>query len=33
MYIFIEVIYETVWNSLQEIYESHLNMIQYLHEI
>ena len=33
MYVFIEAIYKTVWNSLQEIYESYLIIIQYLHEI
>lgn len=33
MYVSIEAIYKTVWNSLQEIYESHLIAIQYLHEI
>ena len=33
MYVSIKAIYESVWNSLQEIYESHSSMIQYLHEI
>ncbi len=32
-YVFIEAIYETVWNSLQETYKSHSKTIQYLHEI
>ncbi len=32
MYASIEAIYETAWNSLQETYESHSNVVQYLHE-